>query len=103
MGLYAKKIGLARLCLLIIFPTLTISQLAQAHDQTVLHPDQYEFTADGILLIDVKTGKILYDKNKHQPLYPASITKGLTALMALEYGQMDDIVITSEKACYLLN
>ena len=49
-------------------------------------------SAESAILIDQKSGKILYQKNAHTQLYPASTTKILTALLALEYGDLDDVV-----------
>ncbi|QZT34711.1 D-alanyl-D-alanine carboxypeptidase [Caldalkalibacillus thermarum TA2.A1] len=60
--------------------------------------DQYPFTAEGIVLMDAKTGEILYSKNAEQTFYPASITKIMTAILALESGQLDELVVTSERA-----
>jgi D-alanyl-D-alanine carboxypeptidase (penicillin-binding protein 5/6) len=43
-------------------------------------------------LIDAKTGKVLYEKNADDRHYPASTTKVMTGLLAVEHGKMDDIV-----------
>ena len=40
--------------------------------------------------MDAGTGAILYAKNIDTHEYPASITKVLTAMVALENGKMDD-------------
>lgn len=37
------------------------------------------------ILIDANTGRILYEKNANQKMYPASTTKVLTALITLEH------------------
>lgn len=44
------------------------------------------------ILIDLKTGKILYEKNIHSRLAPASTTKILTAIIALEKGNLNRTV-----------
>ena len=54
-------------------------------------------TADDIrgeaaILIDADTGSVLFEKNANEKLYPASTTKIMTALLALEYGHLDDTV-----------
>lgn len=49
-------------------------------------------TAKGVIVIDVNSQKILFEKNSHQRLYPASTTKMLTALIALEYYDMDTVL-----------
>ncbi|MGE5472938.1 MAG: D-alanyl-D-alanine carboxypeptidase family protein [Ignavibacteriales bacterium] len=53
-----------------------------------------------IILIDSKTGQILYEKNSNQKLYPASITKVMTALITLEKCKLDDKVIASKNAVF---
>ena len=53
-----------------------------------------------IILIDAKSGQILYDKNPHERLYPASITKVMTALLVLENCKLDQKVIASKRAVY---
>ena len=40
------------------------------------------------ILINAETGKILYEKKAHKPLFPASITKIATALYALQRGPL---------------
>ncbi|MFO7262963.1 MAG: D-alanyl-D-alanine carboxypeptidase family protein [Bacillota bacterium] len=52
----------------------------------------------GALLMDLDTGQILYEKQADQPFYPASITKILTAIVAIENGDLDDVVTVSENA-----
>ena len=52
--------------------------------------------AEGAILIDEVTGKVLYAKNKDKHFYPASTTKILTALCH-ENGDLDDIVIVSQE------
>ncbi|MFK3958771.1 D-alanyl-D-alanine carboxypeptidase family protein [Guptibacillus hwajinpoensis] len=50
------------------------------------------------ILIDGKTGQILFNKNGDDEMYPASITKIVTAFMAVKSGDMDDMVTVSERA-----
>ncbi|MCT8137690.1 D-alanyl-D-alanine carboxypeptidase [Anaerobacillus sp. CMMVII] len=52
--------------------------------------------ADAAILIESNTGNVLFSKNSRETLYPASTTKIMTALLALEYGNLDDIVVVSE-------
>lgn len=49
------------------------------------------------IVMDVVTGKVLYEKNAHIPLEPASTTKIMTAILALEKGNLSDIVVTSKE------
>ena len=47
---------------------------------------------DAAIVMEAGTGAILYAKNIDAQEYPASITKLLTTLIALENGEMDDTV-----------
>jgi D-alanyl-D-alanine carboxypeptidase (penicillin-binding protein 5/6) len=53
------------------------------------------------VLMDAKTGQVLYGKNAHQVSYPASITKVMTAALALERGTLTDYVPISRRASYI--
>lgn len=59
-----------------------------------------EIMAGAAILMDVDTGTILYKKNINEAFYPASITKILTTLVAIENSSMDEIVTFSEDAVY---
>ena len=56
--------------------------------------------AKGAVLMEADTGTVLYAKNMHEHLYPASITKLLTGLLAYEKLSMDEMVELSETAVY---
>ncbi|MBR1692891.1 MAG: D-alanyl-D-alanine carboxypeptidase [Lachnospiraceae bacterium] len=47
------------------------------------------------LLCDLNGSRVLYAKNVHERLEPASLTKVMTALVALKYGNLDDIYTAS--------
>ena len=53
---------------------------------------------ESAILIDNKTGKILYGKNENEKKYPASTTKILTAIIAIENCNLDDKVTVSYNA-----
>lgn len=46
-------------------------------------------SASGAALFDINSKETLYAKNVHEKLYPASLTKVMTALVALKYGSND--------------
>ncbi len=56
--------------------------------------------AESAILMNVDTGSILYAKNIHKKSYPASTTKLLTSLIAMERGNLDDMVDFSEEAVF---
>lgn len=54
--------------------------------------------SDAVILVENKTGKVLYEKNSEQKMYPASTTKILTAIIAIENGNLNDNVTVSKSA-----
>jgi D-alanyl-D-alanine carboxypeptidase len=52
--------------------------------------------AQTAIVIDVDTSQILYQKDMHRQMYPASITKIMTGLLAAESGHSDDVVTVSK-------
>lgn len=67
------------------------------HDVTL---EGYEGDTDlhASALFDLNDKKLLYSWQSHERLYPASTTKIMTALVALENGNPDDIVTISRTA-----
>lgn len=60
-------------------------------------PNPY-LSAQSAILIDANTGDILFEKNAFERRQPASTTKVLTSILALELGKMSDVVSISSKA-----
>ncbi len=58
--------------------------------------------AGAVLLIDADTGEVLYGKNENQRMYPASTTKIMVALLALENLELDEMVTATNSAISLL-
>lgn len=54
--------------------------------------------AEGAVLLDASTGRVLYGKNQDKQFYPASITKIMTALIVLERCDLKDKVTFSSTA-----
>lgn len=57
-----------------------------------------EVSAKSAIVIEAATGKVLYEKNAEERRYPASTTKTMTLIVALEHANLDDIVTTSANA-----
>lgn len=55
-------------------------------------------TAEAAILINARTGQVLYEKDADRKLYPASTTKILTAIIAIEQGNPDDWVTAGVNA-----
>lgn len=58
--------------------------------------------AKAALMINDTKGKMLYSQNIYKKVYPASITKIVTALVALEYGDLEDTVTISYNASHIM-
>ncbi|MCL2398615.1 MAG: D-alanyl-D-alanine carboxypeptidase [Defluviitaleaceae bacterium] len=54
--------------------------------------------AHAAILMDAKTGRILWEKEAYKPLAMASTTKIMTAVLALESGKQQDTVTVSKAA-----
>jgi D-alanyl-D-alanine carboxypeptidase len=59
-------------------------------------PEGPAVEAGAAIVMDADTGAILYEKNIDMELYPASITKIVTTMVALEHGNLDDIIPFSD-------
>ncbi len=87
-------------CLLLLILFLLLAGPALADIPT---PDPPKVTANGYLLFDFNSGRILAEQNSTQRLEPASLTKIMTAYAVFrEIGEgnisLDDKVLVSEKA-----
>ena len=59
--------------------------------------------AEAAILMDANTGAILYEKNIHAKLYPASITKLLSTYIAVRECDLNEMVTFSEDAVHSIN
>ena len=57
-----------------------------------------DITAPNLILAETDTGRILYERNADEKIYPASLTKLLTAILVIENCELDEIVTVSENA-----
>jgi D-alanyl-D-alanine carboxypeptidase (penicillin-binding protein 5/6) len=83
--------------LISIYPALTginIVSVAAREQSEPLCP----LYCGSAILIEWDTGTILVEKNGYKRMYPASLTKMMTALIALEKGRLEDIVTISYEA-----
>ena len=87
------------LTLLMMILLLTMPVLAEQSPPD----DAMQLTADAALLMEAQTGQVLYEKNAHAHLAPASVTKVMTILLIAEMidsgaMQLSDPVTASETA-----
>lgn len=55
-------------------------------------------TSEAAALFDISDKEVLYSKNAFERLYPASITKVMTALVAIKHGDLNGRVLVTEDA-----
>lgn len=80
------------LCIFVFILILFISSIVFAADPP-------EIGSGSAILMDANTGKIIYEKNSEQKMYPASTTKIMTAIIVLENcDDLSSITIASENA-----
>lgn len=93
----ARQVIFTSMMLLGIYsvPALAETEITK---QGLIPANSLNITADAAVLMDAVTGDILYDKNAHKKRPPASTTKILTAILGLELGRPDELVVVSEKA-----
>jgi serine-type D-Ala-D-Ala carboxypeptidase (penicillin-binding protein 5/6) len=81
--------------ILVLIITIYCSRPAFAAD--TVYPS---LESESAVLMDAQTGQVLFEKNMNEQLYPASITKIMTILLGLEYGNLQDIITMSHQAVY---
>ena len=99
------------LILTFTFVTPVYATGEEPEEVTTEHPETTEYPNDpsrppdlvcnAAIVMDAASGQILYEKNAYERKYPASITKILTTLVALDHGvNFDDTVVMSENAIW---
>ena len=72
------------------------SDLCVISDEGSFNPE--DVTSQAGALFDLTDREVLYSKDAFEKLYPASITKVMTALIAIKYGNLEDQVTVTEDA-----
>ena len=62
--------------------------------------DEDQLYAKSAILIHAETGEVVFEKDADALMFPASTTKILTLLLALQYGNLDETVYLSDSAMY---
>lgn len=85
-AMFFLALGLATF--LVLQPVFAAAETAAVQTPSV--------SSQAAVLMDADTGEILYEKSKDEVLYPASITKILTVLLAIEHCSPDESVTFTE-------
>lgn len=83
--------------IVIIFSILVFVIGSPDKSQAKINPNEF-ISAKAAFLMDADTGAILYQKNPDLRLPPASTTKVMTAIVALENDQLDSVVCATKDA-----
>ncbi|MCC5464378.1 D-alanyl-D-alanine carboxypeptidase family protein [Pelosinus baikalensis] len=83
-----KKIGISTVVLMLFITTSTVFAAAN-------YPN---VTAKSAIVMDAATGKVIYSKAAKERRYPASTTKMMSLIVALEHGNLDDVITASPNA-----
>ncbi len=67
-------------------------------DKASVQKTKLNLHSEAAILIDSKTGTVLYGKNENDKMNPASTTKVLTAILTIENGNLNDMTTVSAKA-----
>lgn len=92
-----------RCCAIFICIFLFTTSMGMPYRSIVYAEGELEISAPSAVLVEGKTGEIIYEKNAHERLIPASITKIMTLLLifeSIEKGKftLEDEVTVSEYA-----
>lgn len=60
--------------------------------------EELSINAKAALIVEKNTGKVIYEKDINEQNYPASTTKILTAILAIENCDLDEVATVSQKA-----
>lgn len=94
-----------KICTYILSLLMLVSVIGQAfafsltntYGATVSLPKAPDIVGECAILIEPNTGTVLYEKDPNKKMYPASITKIMTALLTLEHCDMNETVVYSKK------
>lgn len=97
-----------RCSIIFVITSLILSSISLSHSNIMnayaAEGADFDIDAKSAVLMDFSSGKILYQKNPHEKLPPASVTKVMTMLLTLEAVdsgkiKLSDKVTISEHAC----
>lgn len=94
----ARKQILSLFLIIALFTAGAARTNAQADHNNETENSSLQLYAQAAVLMDADSGRVLYGKNENEPMPMASTTKIMTCILALEYGNPDDIVEVSAYA-----
>lgn len=102
-----KRIFLMLIAVMTFFEILYIGDSSLNHAKAMaIMGNQYsdnvelsasDISAKGAVLIEQSSSKVLFQKDSNKRMYPASTTKLLTALVAIENGDLEEIITVGDE------
>lgn len=109
----ALAVGVTAFCGSVLYTNAEVIDYqaqAEAHKLMPVESNEIEgwpqgpaVSAKSAILLEANTGTVLYAKNIHEKLYPASTTKILTAYIARQKGNLSDMITYSSEAVNSIN
>ncbi len=93
LATFTNPIQRLTITLLLVIGSLVAPAASWA--QTAQQPGEPDISARAAIVVEYPSGRILYSKAMHDHLAPASTTKILTSILALEHGNLEDVVTIS--------
>lgn len=99
---YSRKILILAAALLLAAGQFALPKGVYAEEKaaSAAWPQEPEIQSASAVLMDLDSGEILYGKEDQTARYPASTTKLMTALLALEHSKLDETVTFSSDAVF---
>ncbi|MDO4547746.1 MAG: D-alanyl-D-alanine carboxypeptidase family protein [Clostridia bacterium] len=95
MRLTRSTVIIAIALIIMMFPVCVLGDYDSSNPQNL---EAEDITGRAAIVVDQTTGEILFSKNADRQLYPASTTKIMTCLIALERCELDEVVTVPQVA-----
>ncbi|ERI08201.1 hypothetical protein HMPREF0083_03681 [Aneurinibacillus aneurinilyticus ATCC 12856] len=89
---------IARSVFLFLFMWQFCFPTGQALAEATIETEKLSVNSQSAILIDSRSGDVLYEKNSDEEMAPASITKIVTGIIALEVNRENEQVTVSRNA-----
>lgn len=95
-----KRIKFTRVTAFFLVVLTVLSMIPMPVKADEYWPEGVSTSSKSAIVMEVSTGTVLYEKKSHVKHYPASITKIMTVMLAIENCDMDEIVTFSADAVF---
>ena len=97
-----KKIRKIFILIILLIQILSVTNFADTKIESKTNNNSIvndlELNCEAAILLEEKSGIIVYEKNSNEKLYPASTTKILTAILVLENCNLSDSITVTESS-----